>query len=47
VQVLDVCARRGEPEVQRLPRQIYLRASAFLQSAFYFRRAPEKSLPRG
>ena len=36
VQVLDVCARTVEPEVQRLPKQIYLWSSAFLQSAFYF-----------
>jgi glycosyltransferase involved in cell wall biosynthesis len=44
VQLLDVRARRVEPEVQRLPRQIYLRSSAFLQSAFYFRRALGRSL---
>ena len=44
VQVLDVCARRVEPEVQRLPRQIYLRSSAFLRSAFYVRLAPGTSL---
>ena len=36
VQVLDVVARTVEPEVQRLPRQLYLWSSAFLQSAFYF-----------
>jgi glycosyltransferase involved in cell wall biosynthesis len=36
VQVLDVCARTVEPEVQRLPKQIYLWSSAFLQSTFYF-----------
>jgi len=36
VQVLDVLARTVEPEVQRLPRQLYLWSSAFLQSAFYF-----------
>jgi glycosyltransferase involved in cell wall biosynthesis len=36
VQVLDVYARTVEPEVQRLPKQIYLWSSAFLQSAFYF-----------
>ena len=36
VQVLDVCARTVEPEVQRLPKQIYLWSSAFFQSAFYF-----------
>jgi glycosyltransferase involved in cell wall biosynthesis len=36
IQVLDVLARTVEPEVQRLPRQLYLWSSAFLQSAFYF-----------
>ena len=36
IQVLDVQARTVEPEVQRLPRQLYLWSSAFLQSAFYF-----------
>jgi glycosyltransferase involved in cell wall biosynthesis len=36
VQVLDVLARTVEPEVQRLPKQLYLWSSAFLQSAFYF-----------
>ncbi len=36
VQVPDVYARTIEPEVQRLPRQVYLWSSAFLQSAFYF-----------
>jgi glycosyltransferase involved in cell wall biosynthesis len=36
IQVLEVQARTVEPEVQRLPRQLYLWSSAFLQSAFYF-----------
>ena len=36
IQVLDVCARTVEPEVQRLPKQLSLWSSAFLQSAFYF-----------
>ena len=36
IQVTNVCARTVEPEVQRLPRQLYLWSSAFLQSAFYF-----------
>jgi glycosyltransferase involved in cell wall biosynthesis len=36
VQVLDVCARTVEPEVQRLPKQLSLWSSAFFQSAFYF-----------
>jgi hypothetical protein len=49
VQVLDVLARTVEPEVQRLPRQMYLRSSAFLQSAFYFDallKSPFKALKR-
>ena len=36
VHLTDVCARTVEPEVQRLPRQIYLWSSAFLQSCYYF-----------
>jgi glycosyltransferase involved in cell wall biosynthesis len=36
IQVIDVLARTVEPEVQRLPKQVYLWSSAFLQSAFYF-----------
>ncbi len=36
IQVLDVCARTTEPEVQRLPRQVDSRSSAFLQSTLYF-----------
>jgi hypothetical protein len=36
IQVTDVFARTVEPEVQRLPRQLHLWSSAFLQSAFYF-----------
>jgi len=36
IQVLDVVARTVEPEVQRLPKQLYLWSSAFLQSTFYF-----------
>ena len=36
IQLTDVCARTVEPEVQRLPRQVYLWSSAFLQSSFYF-----------
>jgi hypothetical protein len=49
VQVLDVLARTVEPEVQRLPRQMYLWSSAFLQSTFYFDallRSPFKALKR-
>ena len=36
VQVPDVYARTVEPEVQNLPRQIYLWSSSFLQSCYYF-----------
>jgi glycosyltransferase involved in cell wall biosynthesis len=49
IQVTDVCARTVEPEVQRLPRQLYRWSSAFLQSAFYFDvllRSPFKALKR-
>ena len=49
VQVLDVLARTVEPEVQRLPKQLNLWSSAFLQSAFYFDallKSPFKALKR-
>ena len=49
IQVPDVCARTVEPEVQRLPKQVYLWSSAFLQSAFYFDallKSPFKALKR-
>lgn len=36
VQLEDVLARSEEPEVQRLPRQVYLWSSSFLQSCYYF-----------
>jgi glycosyltransferase involved in cell wall biosynthesis len=36
VQLDDVYARTVEPEVHRLPRQIYLWSSSFLQSCYYF-----------
>ena len=36
IQLTDVYARTVEPEVQRLPRQIYLWSSSFLQSCYYF-----------
>ena len=36
VQLNDVYARTVEPEVHRLPRQMYLWSSAFLQSCYYF-----------
>jgi len=49
VQVTDVLARTVEPEVQRLPKQLNLWSSAFLQSAFYFDallKSPFKALKR-
>ena len=49
VQVLNVLARTVEPEVQRLPKQLNLWSSAFLQSAFYFDallKSPFKALKR-
>lgn len=36
IQLQDVTARSEEPEVQRLPRQVYLWSSSFLQSCYYF-----------
>jgi hypothetical protein len=36
VQLIDVTARTVEPEVQKLPKQVYLWSSAFLQSCYYF-----------
>lgn len=49
IQVTDVCARTVEPEIHRVPRQLYLWSSAFLQSSFYFDglfRSPFKALRR-
>jgi glycosyltransferase involved in cell wall biosynthesis len=49
IQVADVCARTVEPEVQRLPKQVYLWSSSFLQSSFYFDallKSPFKALKR-
>ena len=49
VQLQDVLARSEEPEVQRLPRQVYLWSSSFLQSCYYFDallRTPFKTLKR-
>jgi len=49
IQLQDVLARSEEPEVQRLPRQVYLWSSSFLQSCYYFdalMRSPFKSLKR-
>lgn len=48
-QVMDVYARSLEPEVQRLPRQVYLWSSSFLQSCYYFDellRSPFKAVKR-
>ena len=36
IQLQDVLAHSEEPEVQRLPRQVYLWSSSFLQSCYYF-----------
>jgi glycosyltransferase involved in cell wall biosynthesis len=36
IQLQDVLARSEEPEVHRLPKQIYLWSSSFLQSCYYF-----------
>ena len=49
IQLQDVLARSEEPEVQRLPRQVYLWSSSFLQSCYYFdelMRTPFKSIKR-
>jgi len=49
IQLQDVQARSEEPEVQRLPRQVYLWSSSFLQSCYYFdplMRSPFKSFKR-
>lgn len=50
VQLNDVQARSEEPEVQRLPRQVYFWSSSFLQSCYYFdglMRSPFKAPKRG
>lgn len=50
IQVMDITARSEEPEVQRLPRQVYLWSSSFLQSCYYFDallRSPFKAPRRG
>lgn len=49
IQLTDVTARSQEPEVGRVPGQIYLWSSSFLQSCYYFdelMRSPFKSLKR-
>jgi glycosyltransferase involved in cell wall biosynthesis len=49
IQLIDVQARTVEPEAQRLPRQIYLWSSSFLQSCYYFDtllRSPFRAIKR-
>jgi len=49
IQLTDVYARTVEPEAHRLPRQVYLWSSSFLQSCYYFDpllRSPFKSFKR-
>jgi glycosyltransferase involved in cell wall biosynthesis len=49
IQLMDVYARSEEPEVRRLPHQLYMWSSSFLQSCFYFDsmlRSPFKSIKR-
>jgi glycosyltransferase involved in cell wall biosynthesis len=49
IQLMDVYARSEEPEVRRLPRQIYLWSSSFFQSCYYFDsllRSPFRSIKR-
>lgn len=49
IQLTDVYARSQEPEVGRVPGQIYLWSSSFLQSCYYFdelMRSPFKALRR-
>ncbi len=46
IQLTDVYGRTVEPEVQRLPRQLYLWSSSFLQCCYYFDDLL-RSAPRG
>jgi glycosyltransferase involved in cell wall biosynthesis len=49
IQLEDVVARSEEPQVQKLPRQLYLWSSSFLQSCYYFNnlmRSPFNGLKR-
>jgi glycosyltransferase involved in cell wall biosynthesis len=49
IQLEDVYARSMEPEAQRLPRQVYMWSSSFLQSCYYFDvllRSPFKFIKR-
>ena len=49
IQLNDVVARSQEPEVSRLPRQVYMWSSSFLQTCYYFdslMRSPFKAFKR-
>jgi glycosyltransferase involved in cell wall biosynthesis len=49
VQLTDVIARSQEPEASRLPRQVYMWSSSFLQTCYYFdslMRSPFKAFKR-
>jgi len=49
VQLTDVIARSQEPEAARLPRQVYMWSSSFLQTCYYFdslMRSPFKAFKR-
>jgi glycosyltransferase involved in cell wall biosynthesis len=49
IQLTDVYARSEEPEVRRLPRQLYMWSSSYLQSCYYFNPlllSPFKSIKR-
>lgn len=49
IQLMDVYARSQEPEMSRIPHQLYLWSSSFLQSCYYFdelMRSPFKSVKR-
>ncbi len=49
IQLTDIYARSQEPEVSRVPGQLYLWSSSFLQSCYYFdelMRSPFKALKR-
>lgn len=50
IQITDVYARSEEPEARRLPRQIYMWSSSFMQSCYYFDvllYSPFKAFKRG
>jgi len=49
IQLMDIVARSTEPEVNRLPKQVYLWSSSYLQSCYYFDdllRSPFKGISR-